>query len=112
MDENRKKWKLKFSMNYLVPYLVLVTTVILFRKGMDWKGVFLLYLTGATALGDLCFNKNKMNAIANWLLIGIFAGIILVWKFWVMEQQVIAAMCGFFVVFLFGAFWYHWKQEW
>lgn len=107
-----KQPKRKYNMNYIVHYILLISAFFAFRNGRDWDGDFILYLIAVAAVADICFSKNKMNAIANWILIAIFAGILLLWKFCVLRQWVTAVMCGISIGFLAVLFYFHWKKDW
>ena len=89
----------KFSNPMLPPWTVMFTVFVFFVKGLEDRAFLLLYTLAVLGLYYLSREDRTLTIIIHWNLLGMAAGLLLLWQNCARSQGAMAGVAGFCVIF-------------
>ena len=89
----------KFSNPMLPPWIVMFTVFVFFVKGLEDRAFLLLYTLAVVGLYYLSREDRTLTIIIHWTLLGMAAGLLLLWQNCARSQWAMAGVAGFCVIF-------------
>ena len=83
----------------LPPWIVMFTAFVFFVKGLEDHAFLLLYTLAVLGLYYLSREDRPLTIIIHWNLLGMAAGLLLLWQNCARSQWAMAGVAGFCVIF-------------